>query len=137
MRSINLQTTARVLQPLILFISVFLLVRGHDEPGGGFVGGLTAASAFVLHALAYGIASARRALPLRPPYLAAAGLAIATGTLLAPMLLGRAAAHASWTEIVIGDSGVLHVGTPLVFDVGVYLVVFGSTLMIVLGLGEE
>jgi multicomponent Na+:H+ antiporter subunit B len=137
MRSVKLEATARVLQPLILFFSVFVLLEGHDAPGGGFVGGLTAAAALVLHGLAYGHESARRALPVRAETVAAAGLLVAASTAVAPLLWGRPLLTAAWTKLDLGDFGALSLGTPLLFDVGVYLVVLGGTLMIVLTLGEE
>jgi len=137
MRSVTLEATARVLQPIILFFSVFLLLGGHDEPGGGFVGGLTAAAGVVLHGLAFGNASARRALPARCETVAGAGLLLTGSSAAAPLLWGQPALTAAWTEIDLGDLGGATLGTPLLFDVGVYLVVLGGTLMIVLTLGEE
>lgn len=137
MRSVALETTARALQPLILFFSVFLLLRGHDEPGGGFVGGLTAAAAFTLHGLAYGNASAQRAVGLRCETIAAVGLVVVTLTAVAPLLVGHPMLSAAWTELDLGAFGTVELGTPLLFDVGIYLLVMGSTLTIVLTLGEE
>ncbi|HMN02746.1 MAG TPA: MnhB domain-containing protein, partial [Geobacter anodireducens] len=66
MQSLFLATAVRLLLPLLLLFSLFLLLRGHNEPGGGFVGGLVAAAAFALHALAHGVAAARRVLRVEP-----------------------------------------------------------------------
>ena len=60
------RTAARLLMPLLLLFSVFLLLRGHNEPGGGFVGGLVAAAAFALYAIAFGTRRARQALVVSP-----------------------------------------------------------------------
>ena len=60
MKSIILSATARFLLPILFMFSLFLLVRGHNLPGGGFVGGLVAAAAFVLYAIAHDVEQARR-----------------------------------------------------------------------------
>ena len=78
MTSLILRVAVRVLMPLLLMFSIFLLVRGHNLPGGGFSGGLVAASAWALFAIVYGAAAARRALRVDPLDLIAAGL----GTIL-------------------------------------------------------
>ncbi|MDQ3034408.1 MAG: Na+/H+ antiporter subunit B [Myxococcota bacterium] len=137
MRSTILQTSTRLLQPVILFFSFALLLRGHDHPGGGFVGGLSAAAAIVLHALAFGNDSARRALRLDTRAIAALGLAIATLTATAPLVFGDPLLHAEWATVSLGTYGALTFGTPLIFDLGVYLLVLGSSLTIVLTLGRE
>ena len=62
MNSLLLRTAARFLVTLLLLFSIFLLLRGHNEPGGGFVGGLVAAGAFALYGLASNVVEARRAL---------------------------------------------------------------------------
>ncbi|MCZ7685355.1 MAG: hypothetical protein M5U28_43875 [Sandaracinaceae bacterium] len=137
MRALGLRTAARLLQPLILFFSLFLLLQGHDSPGGGFVGGLAAASAMVLHAIAFGTRSARRSLVVRPETLAALGLALGAMVALAPLALGAPAFSAAWTTITPGGPDAVHVGTPLLFDLGIYVLVVGASLTIVFTLGEE
>ena len=66
MTSSILQTATRLLMPLLLLFAVFLLLRGHNQPGGGFVGGLVVAASFVLYSMAFGVAASRRALLVRP-----------------------------------------------------------------------
>ena len=85
MTSSILQTATRVLMPLLLLFAVFLLLRGHNEPGGGFVGGLVVAASFVLYSIAFGVDAARRALLVRPVDAARRGLLVA----LASGLPGR------------------------------------------------
>lgn len=135
-RSIVLQTSTLVVQPLLVFASAFFLAFGHDEPGGGFVGGLTAASAFALHAIAFGVASARRSLRLDPRSIAGLGLALAVAVAVVPVLAGDAPLRAGWTELAVGGGEALALGTPLLFDLGVYLVVLGSTLAAIFTLAE-
>jgi multicomponent Na+:H+ antiporter subunit B len=136
-RSLILCTAARVLQPLMLLFSVFLLLRGHDEPGGGFAGGLAAAAAFALHAIAYDVASARRLLRVEPQTLIASGLLVATAGGAWAMIGGRPFMSGVWTAVEVPGVGAIDVGTPLVFDAGVYLVVVGVALLIILTLAEE
>lgn len=135
MKSIVLQATARILFPLLLLFSFFLLVRGHNEPGGGFVGGLVAASGFLLVALSSGVAEARRLLHAEPRDLVAAGLGVALLSGLPALFLGLPFQRAFWLETPLPVVGKL--GTPVLFDVGVYLTVLGISLLAVFTLAEE
>jgi multicomponent Na+:H+ antiporter subunit B len=121
--------------PLLLLFALFLLLRGHNEPGGGFVGGLVVAAAFVLYSIAYGVDSARRALLVAPSTLLGTGLLVALGSGIPPVLLGRPFLTAIWTKVGI-EPAVYDVGTPLVFDVGVFLAVIGVVLTIVFTLAD-
>jgi multicomponent Na+:H+ antiporter subunit B len=134
-RSLILTAATRFLMPLLLLFAVFLLLRGHNSPGGGFVGGLVVAAAYVLYSMARGIAAARRALPVDTSSLLSGGLAVALTSGLPAVLLGRNYLTASWTQIRIGDAAV-DVGTPLLFDIGVFLAVIGVVLTIVFALAD-
>jgi multicomponent Na+:H+ antiporter subunit B len=135
MTSLILRTATRLLMPLLLLFAVFLLLRGHNEPGGGFVGGLVVAAAFVLYAIAYGVDAARRAVLVDPSTLLGAGLLVALGSGIPAVLVGRPFLTAIWAKVGI-EPAVVDVGTPLVFDVGVFLAVIGVVLTIVLTLAE-
>ena len=137
MISLILRTIARYLMPLLFLFSVFLLLRGHNEPGGGFVGGLVAASALALYALAYDAAEARRVLGVEPRLLIGAGLLLALGSGGIALLSGEPFLTGKWGSIAAGDLGRLDIGTPLLFDIGVYLVVQGAALTFILTLAEE
>jgi multicomponent Na+:H+ antiporter subunit B len=137
MNSLILQTATRILQPLMLMFSIYLLVRGHNDPGGGFVGGLVAATAFSLHALAYTPSSARDALIFRPHAIIGTGLLVTLASGLWSCVRGMPFLTGQWTEFQLPVLGSVKVGTPLLFDVGVYLVVLGVTMTIVLGLTED
>jgi len=130
-RSPIFQTAARLLMPLLLVFSVFLLLRGHNEPGGGFVGGLVGAAAFALYAIAFGVQRARQALLVRPLTLLGVGLLTALVSGLPAAFRGQPFLAALWA------SGPLAVGTPVLFDVGVFLVVAGVVLMMIFSLAEE
>jgi len=135
MTSSILQTAARALMPLLLLFAVFLLLRGHNQPGGGFVGGLVVALSFVLYSLAFGVDASRRALLVSPSTLLGVGPLVALTSGLPAVLMGRPFLTAQWAELSVGGT-VVAVGTPLVFDVGVFLAVIGVVLTIVFTLAE-
>lgn len=134
--SLILRTSTRFLLTLLLLFSVFLLLRGHNQPGGGFVGGLFAAIGFVLYALAYSPAAARTALMADPRTLVGSGLIIAAAAGALPMVWGAPFMTGLWHDVhtPLGD---MHLGTPVFFDIGVFLVVVGVTLTIILALIED
>lgn len=134
-RSILLSVAARYLAPLMLVFSVFLLIRGHNEVGGGFAGGLVAASALMLYGIAISPAMVRRLLPLEPRMLVGLGLLLAMISGMIPMLMGKPFMTALWLKTPLPVIGKL--GTPLMFDTGVYFVVIGVVLWILLTLAEE
>lgn len=136
MPSLILRSSTRFLLSLLLLFAVFLLLRGHNDPGGGFVGGLFAAIAFVLYALAYTPADARAALAVDPRTLVGSGLLIAAASGALPLLLGREFLVGLWGDMHT-PLGTLHLGTPVLFDVGVFMVVLGVTLTIILALVED
>jgi multicomponent Na+:H+ antiporter subunit B len=137
MSSLILRTATRLILTLLLLFSIFLLLRGHNEPGGGFVAGLVAAGAFILYAIAYDVQSAREALHFKPHIFVAAGLLLAVLSGLGALFTGEPFMTGEWASWELNDSNTIDVGTPLLFDVGVYIVVIGVTLMIVLTLAEE
>lgn len=137
MSSIILRTATRYMFPPLLVFSVYLLLRGHQYPGGGFVGGLFAGSAFALYALAFDVATARKILRFDPRDITTAGLATALSSGLPALLSGHPFLTGIWWEIPIGHGAAIDLGTPVIFDVGVYFVVLGVLLTLVFSLGEE
>ncbi|MEM1237340.1 MAG: Na+/H+ antiporter subunit B [Pseudomonadota bacterium] len=138
MNSIILRVGARYLSGLLLLFSFYMLLRGHNEPGGGFIGGLIGSTGFVLYAIACGTGEARKALRVLPQNIAMTGLGIALLAGIAAALFGDALFTGQWlflgaTETEKG----LPLSSVLVFDVGVYLVVFGSILSLVFAMEEE
>jgi len=138
MNSVILQAGTRFLAGLLLLFSIYMLLRGHNEPGGGFIGGLIGATGFVLYAIAIGAAEARAALRVQPQNIAFSGLGIALLSGIAAVLAGDAPFTGQW--LFLGatetDKG-LPLSTVLIFDIGVYLVVFGSILALVFAMEEE
>jgi len=135
MTSTILQTATRVLMPVLLLFAIFLLLRGHNQPGGGFVGGLVVASSFVLYSIAFGVDAGRRALLVRPATLLGVGPLIALTSGLPAVIAGQPFMTALWIEVPLGRTAVA-LGTPLVFDVGVFLAVIGVVVTIVFTLSE-
>jgi len=131
-----LHTAAVFIMPMQLLFSVFLLLRGHDEPGGGFIAGLVASGAFVLYAFAFGDAAVRTLLRVDSRDLLAAGLLIALGSTVPALVNGEPALSAYWWNIPLPGEGYLKLSTPLMFDIGVYLAVLGTIMTFVLGLME-
>lgn len=134
--SLILQTASQLLLPLLLLLSVFLLLRGHHEPGGGFIGGLVAAAAISLHLFATDIRSARGVLRIDPRTLIGIGLLVALLAAFVGPMMGDPFFAGEWVDLYLPLLGEVHVGTPLLFDFGVYLVVIGSVLTFVLTLAE-
>ena len=137
MNSVIFQVAARVLLPVMILLSIVFLLRGHNEPGGGFIGGLVAASGYILYALAVGLDETRRLLWLHPRTLLSIGLLIAILSGVPAIFAGDEFMKGLWTDLnVIGFEGVKF-GTPFVFDVGVFLVVIGVTLLMAFTLEER
>jgi multicomponent Na+:H+ antiporter subunit A len=121
---------------LLLALSVVVLLRGHNEIGGGFVGGLTAALAFAVVSLADGVERARAKLRVHPLSLAGGGLLLALSSGLPGLLLHGDFLRHLWFEV---DVAGVHVkqGTTLLFDLGVYVAVLGTVLAFLFGLRRE
>lgn len=135
--SLILQTATRFVFALLLLLAIFLLLRGHNEPGGGFIGGLVAAIAFVLYAIAFDVPSARTMLRIDPHMLIGTGLLVAVAAGVVPFFYGNAFLTGEWFYVPIPGLGETYLGTPLLFDIGVFMVVIGITLVIVLTMLEE
>ena len=136
MESLILRTTTRFMMPLLLVFSLFVLLRGHDEPGGGFIAGLVAAVAFSLYAFTFDARRTRDFMGMEPLVMLGGGLFIATLSGLPAILQGRAFFAALWWPVEIPMLGEIKLSTPLVFDIGVYMVVIGSVMAVVLALAE-
>lgn len=136
MNSAILCAASRVLMPLLLLFAVFLFLRGHNEPGGGFVAGLVISIAFVLLMFSDGVAAARRAMLVDPSRLLGIGLLVSLASGVAGGLFGDVFLKALWTEFDISRVHVV-LGSPLVFDLGVCLVVIGVVLTMTFTLAED
>lgn len=137
MNSILLRSAARLLLPILVVLSLVVLYRGHNLPGGGFIGGLLAAAGFALISLGEGAAAGRRALRISPVALMATGLLVALGSGCFALLAGEPLLTGMWLPTFsLPLLGTVHLGTPLLFDVGVYLTVIGFVLAAVFTVSE-
>jgi multicomponent K+:H+ antiporter subunit A len=128
-------TLTQVLLPLALLVAVFILLRGHNQPGGGFIAGLITAVALIVQFLASGTHWAQQRMPFDPHPVVAAGLALAAFTGLASWLFGAPFLTSTHGEVHWPVVGGFELASAMAFDLGVFLVVVGATLMILLNIG--
>ena len=133
MQSVILKTATRLMVGMILVFAVYLLLRGHHEPGGGFIAALVAGTGFALFAIAEGARKVRLAIRLRPAIIALLGLSLAIIAGLPAVFASRPFLTGIWWNL----GSKLSVGTPLIFDIGVFLAVLGASLAILLTLEES
>jgi multicomponent Na+:H+ antiporter subunit A len=115
--------------PTVILMSLWLLFSGHDQPGGGFVGGLLAGSALTLRYIAGGMDEIRRWSRFRPWTILGTGLLIAAVDATVPIALGRSVLEVGTATIDLPVLGTLSMSSSLLFDTGVYLAVVGMVLM--------
>lgn len=135
MNSLILTCATRILVPVILVFSFIVFLRGHNAPGGGFVGGLLAATAFALIAKARGTEAARRALYFRPRSIAAVGLGCALASGFWGGLARGEFLRGMW-PLLEATGSKLPLGSVPLFDLGVYLVVLGAVAGILFALDD-
>lgn len=131
-----LEVVAQIILPLALLVSVYIFLRGHNQPGGGFIAGLITAIALLLQYIARGYEWTSRRLPLSYPVISVIGLVIAVLTGLGSWLFGYPFLTSSFGYFNIPLVGKTELATALLFDLGVYLAVVGATLMILVNLGS-
>ncbi|SCB14365.1 Na+/H+ antiporter subunit B [Rhizobium hainanense] len=136
MNTLIFRTAAPFLTALMLLFSVFVLLRGHNEPGGGFIGGLIAASAFAIYGIACGVTAVRRAIVFHPLAIAGFGLLAATVAGIVSAFAGVPFMTGLWIYPHLFGVEV-PLSTVMLFDTGVYLVVVGAITSIALALEER
>lgn len=136
-RSVVLETAVRLVFHTVLVFSLYLLFAGHNQPGGGFVGGLVAGLAFVLRYVAGGRAALREAVPVDPGIPLGAGLVLAALTGVAGLVAGGQFLQSGALDLHLPVLGEVHLASVLAFDTGVYLVVVGLLLGVLRTLGAE
>ncbi|MGB8290360.1 Na(+)/H(+) antiporter subunit B [Rhizobium ruizarguesonis] len=136
MNTLIFRTVAPFLTALMLLFSVFVLLRGHNEPGGGFIGGLIAASGLAIYGIARGVGAVRRALYFHPLSIAGFGLLLSTAAGLLSILFDVPFMTGLWIYPTLLGAEV-PLSSVMLFDVGVYLVVLGAIISIALALEEK
>ncbi|MDF2584489.1 MAG: monovalent cation/H+ antiporter subunit, partial [Mycobacterium sp.] len=136
-RSLVLEVATRIIFPLIMVLSAYLFFAGHNTPGGGFAGGLTAGLALVLRYLAGGRYELGETLPLDAGKVLGTGLALSAGTAVTSLLLGAPVLSSAVLHLDVPLLGDIKLVTALFFDLGVYLIVVGLVLDILRSLGAR
>jgi multicomponent K+:H+ antiporter subunit A len=124
------------LLPLALAVAIYIFLRGHNLPGGGFIAGLVTGVALIAQSLAYGSDHAQTRLPRRYPALLALGLACAVGIGMASGLFGRPFLTSTHGHMALPLLGDMELASATVFDLGVYIVVVATVLLILSELGR-
>ncbi|MGY2400710.1 monovalent cation/H+ antiporter subunit A [Pseudomonas sp. SDO5271_S396] len=127
----------RLLLPIALVVSFYLFMRGHNQPGGGFVAGLVMSVAFILQYMVAGTQWVEAQMSLRPMRWMGFGLFSATLTGLGALFVGYPFLTTHTWHFSLPLLGDLHVASALFFDVGVYAMVVGSTLLMLTALGHQ
>ena len=136
MNTVIFRTAAPLIVATMLVFSFYICLRGHNEPGGGFIGGLIGAASIAVFGMASGVPAVRRALKVDPLALAGFGVLLAGFAGLMSLFIDAPFLTAIWLYLDMGET-VVPLSTPLFFDIGVYLVVFGTISAIALALEDE
>lgn len=137
MESVILQIASRHMRPLLVILSLVVLYRGHNEPGGGFIGGLMLGAAYILYAMGFGVQKTQKSIRISPVALTGIGLLLALVSGLPALLEGHIFMTGEWTTIFSGSAFELKLGTPLLFDLGVYFTVAGMLMLVMFSIMEE
>ncbi len=135
MRTVILQAAIQVLIPIFFIYSLYLLFRGHDSPGGGFIGALVISIGLVFHMMAFGVAKTKEVYKIDTIRFTAVGLFLTFIGATLSIFVGDGFFHALWTDIKIPGVGTL--SSVMLFDVGVYIAVVGAVLKIAFTIFEE
>jgi len=137
MNSIILQLAAKYLRWLFIIFAVLALIRGHNDPGGGFIGGLLAGLAIVYRGLAYDTFQVKERMQNIPEWFIAGGLFTILLSFAPSLILGNTIMTGIWLKIPLPLVGELKLGSPFLFDIGVFFTVIGVTVMFVFSLTQK
>lgn len=136
LESMILREVSKIVFVLLNILALYLFLKGHNEPGGGFIAGIATAVSIVILALVMGVRTVSTYLNCRPETLAFVGLVFAYGTFVAPAFFDLPFLFQKMVHLHIPILGDIHVGTPMIFDLGVYLVVVGVTSRMIMAFEE-
>ncbi|SAI74639.1 pH adaptation potassium efflux protein [Bordetella ansorpii] len=128
---------ARLILPIAALVSVYLLLRGHNQPGGGFVGGLAMATSIILQYMVGGVHWVESRSRLNPQYWLGLGLLASGGAALMAWFAGRPFLSALAADLPLPWIGKVHLSTVILFDVGVYMLVVGATVLVLVALAHQ
>lgn len=127
----------RLLLPVTVLVSVYYLLRGHDEPGGGFVGGIMMATAIILQYMVEGTMRVESRSHINPQYWIGWGLICAAIAALSSWYSAQSFLSAQAWELTLPFFGNLSISSVLIFDVGVFLLVVGATVLVLVALAHQ
>jgi len=137
MNSVILQIASKYLRWILLIFAILALLRGHNQPGGGFIGGLLAGLAVVFRGFAFTVPEVKSELQSKPLMFIGLGLLFILMSFLPSIFLNYELMTGSWIKIPLPWIGELKLGSPLIFDIGVFFSVIGVTLMFVFSLTKK
>jgi len=132
-----LQAMARLTLHLMLLFSVYLLLRGHNEPGGGFIAGMLTSLAIILQMVAFDLESFKKEIPWSPLRIVFSGLTLSAITGTGALVFGQPFMTSAFGHFHLPLLGDIELASAMFFDIGVYLVVVGTTLAIIRTIAEE
>ncbi len=135
--SVILKTAARAIIPVVLILAIIVLFQGHNKPGGGFIAGLMVGSCIALYSFAFGPVATRRLLRIDPRTLIGLGLTMALVSVFIPLALDKPLMTSVWTKIPLPAMDPFKIGTPVLFDVGVFHCVAGVVAEMILSLQRK
>jgi len=136
-RIVAIDVTGQLVFHVVVIVSVFILFVGHNQPGGGFVGGLLFAAAVALRYVTGGIDGVRSLFRFKPWTVLGTGLLLSSCVAATPLLFGDALEETAYRSFEVPVLGKVSVSSSLLFDLGVYLVVVGMVLMVIEAFGED
>lgn len=135
MKTLILSTVIKILIPIFLGFAIYMFFRGHNQPGGGFIAGLIASIPFMIYAMAYGVEKVSEIFRIKPMFMATIGLLLAAISGVFSMFIGDPVMTSLWLPEKV--SIIAKVGTPILFDLGVFFLVAGVVLKITFLLTKE
>lgn len=132
-----LQSISRIVVFIILTLALYLFFSGHNNPGGGFIGGLVLASSFVLLLLAFDIETVKNGIPVDFKLVGALGVAIVLCTGIGVTLFGQPFLNQSFMHVELPLYGEVELATVTIFETGVALAVVGVVVTIILSISED
>lgn len=136
LRNIILENIVNLFMKVMFFFSIYLLLRGHNNPGGGFIAGIIASTGFIFYAIIFGTESLQTIIKLKPQTFIGIGLMLVLIAAVLPTFFSMEMLTGIWIKTKLPVLGTLHLGTPLLFDTGVYGVVVGVILTIIISIME-
>ena len=132
MRNIILEKISKLYLIVMVVFSIFILLRGHNNPGGGFIGGIITSTGFIFYGIINGSAKIKALLKISTIELMGAGLLMGIVALIIPVFSGKEPFTGVWIHFDSFTGNTIHLGTPLLFDTGIYLVVTGVFISIII-----